>query len=143
MKKLSLILSMMVIGLASSIAQESDAKMVFDYETFDYGTIMQDMEEKNGDSYFTFTNAGTEPLIITAAKGSCGCTTPDAPLNKPFMPGEKGKIKVHYDTKRVGNFAKQVTLTTNAGTYVLNIKGNVEPLPVDEATPGTAAPLKK
>lgn len=140
MKKVTLILGLMILGITGVMAQ---AKMTFDKEVNDYGTIMQDMTEKNGDSKFKFTNAGNEPLIITEAKGSCGCTTPDAPLNKPFMPGESGEIKVHYDTKRVGTFSKTVTLTTNAGTYTLEIKGNVEPLPVDEAKPDGGSELKK
>lgn len=140
MKKATLILGLMIIGFTSVFAQ---SKMTFNEEVHDYGTIMQDMKESNGDCVFKFKNEGNEPLIITDAKGSCGCTTPNAPLNKPFAPGESGEIKVHYDTKRVGTFSKTVTLTTNGGTYTLEIKGNVEPLPVDEATPSGAAPLKK
>lgn len=142
MKKAALLLSLVVASFGVLKAQEantaapaSKAKMSFEYETYDYGTIMQDNEQKNGDSYFKFTNTGTEPLIITKAKGSCGCTVPDAPLNKPFAPGESGDIKVHYATNRVGNFNKNVTLETNAGTYTLYIKGNVEPLPAEQTMP--------
>lgn len=139
MKKATLILGLIVLSITGVFAQ---AKMTFNEEVHDYGTIMQDMKEANGDCVFKFKNEGNEPLIITEAKGSCGCTTPDAPLNKPFLPGEGGDIKVHYDTKRVGTFKKNVTLTTNAGTYTLEIKGNVEPLPVDEAKPNGGAELK-
>lgn len=136
MKKATLILGLMVLSVTGVFAQ---AKMTFDNEVLDYGTIV---EKTDGNRVFKFKNEGTEPLIITEAKGSCGCTTPDAPLNKPFLPGEGGEIKVHYDTKRIGTFKKNVTLTTNAGVYTLEIKGNVEPLPVDEAKPGSGAQLK-
>lgn len=140
MKKAVLLLSLIVasfgfVNAQDAAATQSKAKMTFDKETHDYGTLMQDMEQKNGDCVFKFTNTGTEPLIITKAKGSCGCTVPDAPLNKPFAPGETGDIKVHYATNRVGNFNKNVTIETNAGTYTLYIKGNVEPLPVEETMP--------
>ncbi len=96
-----------------------------DFETMevDYGTIAQ-----NSDPYrlFKFTNTGTEPLQITHAKGSCGCTTPDWP-KEPIFPGESGEIKVKYDTKRIGKFVKRVTLTTNMpDKTVLTIKGLVE-----------------
>lgn len=99
-------------------------KMVLEQETIDYGTI-----EQGSDPYrmFTFVNQGTEPLIISNARGSCGCTVPTYP-KEPIMPGETAEIKVRYDTNRVGPFTKRVTLTTNEGenTRVLTIKGVVE-----------------
>lgn len=99
-------------------------KMTFEQETIDYGTI-----EQGSDPYrmFTFVNEGTEPLIISNARGSCGCTVPTYP-KEPIMPGESAEIKVRYDTNRVGPFTKRVTLTTNEGenTRVLTIKGVVE-----------------
>jgi len=43
---------------------------------FDYGTIQEgDVVEH----VYKFTNTGTEPLIISNAKGSCGCTVPQWP----------------------------------------------------------------
>lgn len=99
-------------------------KMVFETETVDYGTI-----EQGSDPYrmFAFTNDGTEPLIISNARGSCGCTIPTYP-KEPIMPGETAEIKVRYDTNRVGPFTKRVTLTTNEGenTRTLTIKGVVQ-----------------
>ena len=96
---------------------------VFEKTTVDYGTI-----EQNSDPYryFAFTNTGNEPLIISKAKGSCGCTAPEWP-KEPIMPGETSEIKVRYDTKRVGPFTKTVTLTTNQAqpTIVLKITGKV------------------
>jgi len=110
------------------------AEITFVSEVHDYGTIKQNA---NGDCEFKFKNTGKEPLIITAASGSCGCTVPTAPLNTPILPGESGSIKVHYDTNRQGSFTKQVTLTSNAktATKVLTIKGNVLPAPVEEPFP--------
>ncbi len=39
-----------------------------------------------------------EPLIITSARASCGCTVPQKP-EKPVLPGEVGEINVTYNTK--------------------------------------------
>ena len=61
---------------------------------------------------FTFKNTGAKPLIITGARGSCGCTVPTYP-KKPILPGEEGVIEVRYDTKRLGKFRKTVRVTTN------------------------------
>ena len=45
--------------------------MTFESEVVGYGTIEQNAD---GVRYFTFTNTGKEPLIISNARGSCGCT---------------------------------------------------------------------
>jgi hypothetical protein len=111
------------VTLETAEEAQSGATMVFEAETVDYGTI-----EQGSDPYrfFKFKNTGTEPLIITHAKGSCGCTVPTYP-KEPIAPGEAGEIKVRYDTNRLGRFTKRVTLTTNAGDekQMLTIKGEV------------------
>ncbi len=99
-------------------------QMEFTETTVDYGTI-----EQGSDPYrfFTFVNTGNGPLVITNAKGSCGCTVPTYP-KEPIPPAQTGEIKVRYDTNRVGPFTKRVTLTTNVGEeqIILTIKGKVE-----------------
>jgi len=50
------------------------------------------------------------------------------------MPGEKGKIEVSYDTKRLGGFSKSITIFSNAinERKLIKIKGIVERLNVPE-----------
>jgi hypothetical protein len=81
----------------------------------------------NGTRVFEFTNTGKSPLIITRVQASCGCTVPKKP-DQPIMPGEKGKIEVSYDTKRIGGFSKAITIFSNAKTErkMIKIKGYVE-----------------
>ncbi|MDB4205409.1 DUF1573 domain-containing protein [Polaribacter sp.] len=95
----------------------------FEQETIDYGKIIKGSE---GERTFVFTNIGDAPLIIQSIKSSCGCTVPKKPEN-PIMPGEKGEIKVSYDTKRVGGFSKSITITSNTknAVKVIKIKGFV------------------
>lgn len=102
---------------------------------WNYGKIEK---ASTGVRFFKFTNTGTAPLVISNAKGSCGCTVPSYP-KEPIMPGAVGYIKVKYDTKRVGAFTKYVTLTTNATSNTstrLKIYGTVEaeaePTPIKE-----------
>jgi len=102
---------------------------------WNYGKIEK---SSTGVRFFKFSNTGTAPLVISNAKGSCGCTVPSYP-KEPIMPGEAGYIKVKYDTKRVGGFTKYVTLTTNATSNTstrLKITGTVEaeaaPTPIKE-----------
>jgi archaellum component FlaG (FlaF/FlaG flagellin family) len=115
-------------------ATSSLAEMTFEKETHDFGTIEY---ASNGTYEFKFKNTGSEPLIITDAKGSCGCTVPTYPKNVPIKPGETQVIKVTYDTKRPGGFTKTVTINSNAKTpqKVITIKGTVQPAPTEEAFP--------
>ncbi|PQJ81412.1 DUF1573 domain-containing protein [Polaribacter glomeratus] len=95
----------------------------FESETIDYGKIDKGA---NGERIFTFTNIGDQPIIIKNIQSSCGCTVPKKP-EKPVMPGEKGEIKVSYDTNRVGGFSKSITIFSNAieANKVIRIKGIV------------------
>lgn len=109
------------------------AEISFDTELHDYGTIKQGAE---GTYEFKFTNTGNEALVISNAKGSCGCTVPTYP-KEPIKKGQSSVIKVHYDTNRIGAFSKTVTITSNAKTAskIISIKGNVEAAPKDQTTP--------
>jgi hypothetical protein len=95
----------------------------FDNETLDYGTIEQNAD---GERFFKITNTGTEPLIISSCKGSCGCTVPQCP-KEPILPGQSTSIKVKYDTNRLGQFTKSVTVSSNASEpeKTVKITGNV------------------
>ena len=107
------------------------AEIKFEKEDHDFGTVANG---GNGVTEFKFTNTGKEPLVITNARGSCGCTVPDWP-KEPIKPGASSAIKVSYDTKRVGPFTKTVTVThnTNSETTILTIHGTIE-APVKEET---------
>lgn len=124
-------------AVAPAKADDPNApEITFEKDVHDYGTIKQGAD---GNCEFKFKNTGKEPLIISNAKGSCGCTVPTYP-KEPIMKGQTGVIKVHYDTKRVGAFTKTVTLSSNAktDTKILTIKGVVEASeeqPADMATP--------
>ena len=95
----------------------------FEKEIIDYGKIDKG---SNGERIFVFTNIGDSPLVIKNIQSSCGCTVPKKP-NKPIMPGEKGEIKVSYDTKRIGGFSKSITIFSNAKNprKIVKIKGYV------------------
>jgi hypothetical protein len=76
---------------------------------------------------FRFKNTGKNPLIVSNATASCGCTVPEKP-DEPIKPGETGFIKVVFNSQgRVGNVHKEVTVTSNAypAFPVLELKGEV------------------
>ncbi|WP_295337117.1 DUF1573 domain-containing protein [Flavobacterium sp.] len=99
--------------------------MTFEKEEHDFGTIQQGDKPSTD---FKFKNTGEADLIITAARGSCGCTIPDYPRT-PIKPGETGNIKVSFDSKgKQGKTAKTVTLQCNTqeGNKILIINANIE-----------------
>ncbi|QQS31371.1 MAG: DUF1573 domain-containing protein [Sphingobacteriales bacterium] len=133
--------SLPVTSVVSSVPMETNLTpvgsgpvMEFESTDMDYGTIVQGSEPLR---VFKFTNTGNEPLTITSAKGSCGCTVPTYP-KEPILPGETKEIEVRYDTNRLGSFQKTVTLNTNEtenSTHVLKIHGTVNAKPAENTTP--------
>lgn len=100
---------------------------------FDFGTIEQNEAVEHS---YKFTNTGTEPLIISNAKGSCGCTVPQWP-REPIAPGATGSIDVRFDSKGKKNKQnKKVTITANTepAQSFLYLKGEVN-APEEPATP--------
>ena len=104
--------------------QEKIAEIQFKETVIDYGIIENG---EDGAKIFEFKNTGNAPLIFSRIFSSCGCTIPKKP-EKPILPGEKGEIKVSYDTKRLGGFSKAITIFSNAKSArkMVKIKGYVE-----------------
>lgn len=101
-------------------------KVKFDREVHDFGTIN---EGDKVETEFVITNDGEVDLIISDAKGSCGCTVPQPPKD-PIKPGASAPIKVSFDSNgKPGAQEKTVTLTTNTenGHETFKIKANVTP----------------
>lgn len=100
----------------------------FDTTSFDFG-IMKQGEIRSTE--FSFENTGEADLIISDAKGSCGCTVPVYP-KEPIKPGDKAVIKVTFNSDgKNGIQNKTVTLITNCipSTKFLAIKANVTTKP--------------
>lgn len=135
-QKLAFVIVVIFIGT-------TQAQIVAESMTVDYGTVAYGGD---GTREFKFKNAGKEPIIITNAKGSCGCTVPEW-SKEPIRPGAEGSIKIKYDTKRSGSISKTVTITTNEveskdangnpvyKTYTVSIKGTVKQAPSNDGVP--------
>ena len=118
------IYGLVVLLISGFTVFSQSAKFKFDTQEIDYGVIKKN---SNGLREFVFTNIGDAPLIISEVKSTCGCTIAKKP-NKPISPGEKGIIKVQYDTKRIGIFRKSIVVFSNATDQrkVLRLKGEVK-----------------
>lgn len=99
-------------------------EMTFKYTDHNFGTVASGSDV----SYeFEYVNTGKAPLIINNVSTSCGCTTPEW-TREPVPSKGRGKIKVKYDSNRIGSFSKTITVYSNAknSPVVLSIKGTVE-----------------
>ena len=97
----------------------------FAEETHDFGKIIQG--EKVSYS-FEFKNIGKSDLIITDARGSCGCAIADYPKTA-IAPNGEGTIDVTFNTEGKKGFQnKTITLISNTqpNTKVLTIKASIQ-----------------
>ncbi len=119
MKKIfsALLIAMSFVSFFTAQEVVNGPAISLDKTVHDYGTIAQGA---NGSCEFIVTNSGTEPLLITRCKGSCGCTVPKCEKD-PIMPGATSSISVKYDTKRIGPINKSVTITSNASNEPADI----------------------
>lgn len=95
----------------SSKLPKTNIKFANDLHAF--GNVDVNSENKYS---FTFKNSGNEPLKISNAKGSCGCTVPNWP-KEPILPGKSGEIEVVFRPSKGQAGSKQTkTVTVSANT---------------------------
>jgi hypothetical protein len=131
MKKI-LVLFAFVLGFGiAANAQAKPAEFKFEADTHDFGKIPMG---KPVTYEFKYTNVGEQPLIITKAEGSCGCTVPKY-TSTPLKKGETGVISVTFNAAAGPSpFSKTVTVSSNAKTpvKVLYIKGETVTAPASK-----------
>ncbi|GAB3170031.1 DUF1573 domain-containing protein [Telluribacter humicola] len=121
MKKFFSVLVVLLSVATFSYAQKGVMK--FKEETHSFGKIEQG---KPVTHEFTFTNSGTDPIVISNVSASCGCTTPSY-TKDPVLPGKTGSIKATYNAAAMGTFNKSVTVFSNSESpsITLFLKGEV------------------
>jgi hypothetical protein len=131
MKKIFFVLALSVLtkvgysqqATATATVKSDYAVIEWAEQAHDFGKIAQGVPAT---FEFKFTNKGKVPLILTDARPSCGCTTPDW-TKTPVMPGQQGFVKATFNAAAAGGFNKTITITANVeqGTIPLTIKGEV------------------
>ncbi len=130
------IATLFIVGLSIVAISQTEPKLKFNTITIENNSIPY------GSDFtfeFPFKNTSKEFVKIEDVKRSCGCTTPYFPSDS-IKPGKKEKIIAKYDTKRVGDFTKTLTVMVKGSEPILlTIKGKVLP----ETNPSITAPVKK
>lgn len=128
--------TVLIVGLSILAMGQTEPKLKFNTLTIENNSI------PFGSDFtfeFPFKNTSKEYVKIDDVKRSCGCTTPYFPSDS-IKPGKKEKIIAKYDTKRVGEFTKTLTVMIKGSEPILlTIKGKVLP----EANPAINVPVKK
>lgn len=108
-----------------TIAIQSMGRLVFDDTLHDFGTLV---EGEKVECEFAFMNKGKKEIIINEARASCGCTIAEYP-KLPIKPGEKGIIKVTFNSQGKEGFNKKVVAVTTNGNpsiYEISIQADVK-----------------
>lgn len=128
MKKSAFVLILVgvtVAAIARHITVDSFTSPIFNWasQSHDFGQINQGVPVSHE---FTFVNNGTEPLIISSVKASCGCTVTDFSKD-PIQSGANGFVKATYNASSIGSFNKTITVVANTeeDNVVLTIRGAV------------------
>jgi hypothetical protein len=155
MKKVILPLAIVLLTVAGMNAQEKKAAAAvvapvnpnapsfkFEVEEHNFGKL----EQGKSVSYdFKFKNTGKEPLMISDATATCGCTKPTF-AKDPIKPGGTGVISVTFNsTGKNGEQDKAITITSNAkeNPKIIHLKGLVEVKPAEPAPAVPAAEKDK
>ena len=131
MKRLMIALCLIITGgqFYNNYAQFTEPSITFDKTSFNFGTFSEIGGLKT--HTFSFTNNGSQPLIIQDVTTVCDCTVTEW-SKVPIPPGGSGIIKATFDPLgRPGAFRKSITVKSNAreSTVILYIVGLVSPKP--------------
>ncbi len=122
MKKF-LLASALLLSFGVFAQTKADDFIKVNKETHDFGKV----KHNEPAAYeFVITNTSKQPIVISNATSSCGCTVPEKP-KEPILPGKTGKVKVVYNSATIGTINKDITISL-AGVQipkVVHITGEV------------------
>lgn len=143
MKKLLLSLFASALVATAAMAQApatpatgADALVKFKTESINFGKTVLN---KPVTVDYEFTNISKQPVLVEAARASCGCTTPKW-TTEPILPGKTGKITASYSANGVGQQNKTIWVKFKGldQDKELHLSGEVT-APAAAATPAPAA----
>lgn len=112
--------------MMDSIAQLPKTEITFENKNHHFGSIKEGEIVRH---HYAFINTGEEPLIITGAVPSCGCTVPAYPKT-PVLPGDKGEIEIEFNSaNQKGKVHKNIIIFSNAKQDKLSLSFDADVSP--------------
>lgn len=133
-KTVSIIIAVAALLLAATgvRAQSGDGYVKVDKTIHDFGDIF--IDDGPVSCTFTFTNTGTQPVLLLSAVASCGCTEVEW-TREPLQAGKSGTVSATFDNNDGPYpFDKTVTVyvSDRKAPFVLHLRGtaheNAKPL---------------
>jgi hypothetical protein len=108
-------------------AQQADStgEVVFERTSIDFGKLDYGSDAVR---YFNFQNNSGYSAYFMQCRPDCSCARPECPA-AIFAPGQKGRLPIHYDTKRLGVFNTNITVFTSASPLPIKLTITGEVLP--------------
>lgn len=123
LSRLTSLLALLFVGVGTAAAQlppppaepiavpRGLGEIQFQKNLHDFGDIW---DHEKAEHKFVFTNVGTETLVITDVRSTCGCTVPEL-VKKDYEPGESGEITVIFNPEnRANRQRKTINVTTDS-----------------------------
>ena len=133
----------LIAAISTMLPSMAHADAVWLEKEYDFGLMKEEAGPKTG--CVRLVNTGPEPIVITGARPSCGCTGVDYP-NDPIEPGDTVKFYFTYNPAgRPGKFAKSIRVYIGEHDMsLIRIRGNVLGTPESLSTfyPVEAGPLR-
>lgn len=99
------------VSLVASLCSPAQARIHWLETAHNFGAFDEDQGPVT--CQMKYVNTGDEPLVIIAARASCGCTSPRFETTA-LAPGDTSSITVTYDPAgRPGRFSKKITIDSN------------------------------
>lgn len=117
---LTLTIVLSSFNISAQTEKHIGPKITFDETKFCFDTLTS---QDTAIHFFQFTNTGDEPLIISTAFTSCGCTVPIWP-SYPIMPGKSDVVKIGFHTQNLGYFNKAAVVKSNAVNTPVTLRIN-------------------
>ena len=126
-KTVSIIIAVAALLLAATgvRAQSGNGYVKVDKTVHDFGDIYVDQGPVS--CTFTFTNTGTQPVLLLSAVASCGCTEVEW-TREPLQAGKSGTVSATFDNNDGPSpFDKTVTVyvSDRKAPFVLHLRGSV------------------
>lgn len=112
-----------MLGIAVAVVAGANYEVVWKSKLVDLGQLEKGEKVSLG---FEFVNTSENPLQISSAQASCGCTNLRYPTEE-ILPGHSATIAADFSSSHSGVFRKsiQVQIEGSEEVYYLYFKGEV------------------